>query len=589
MAGSLTHSERRPPGDTCGRVTEDSLHRSTLRVAALVDGPVVERWIRVLLDAIQTSKELELALVMARDSTRRQGRGLYRLYETLDRRLFGSPADALAPADVSDLLHNEPVAKAFSECGPLDVLLDLTPDAAHSAQPTAPRYGVWAIRFGGHRRRAATPYFWEIFDGDDVSGAVVEMLPSGGDRGHVLFRALWATDRLSPHRNRVAACWRIGDAILARLLGLQEHGLSYMVALPHYHEAARRCRASHCEPSGPTLVRYLAMLGIGLVRRKAHKWLLQDQWCIAYRRRRAVPPDAGDLSHFELLMPPRGRFFADPFVIERKGRHYVFVEEYSYRTGKGVISCIQLGTDRPPVRRVVLERDYHLSYPFVFTCGGEAYMIPETADNSTVELYRALEFPNRWTLEAVLIEGVAAVDSTLLRHDGRLWLFANVVSRGRTTEDELFLFSSDSLRGPWVPHPMNPIVSDVRAARPAGRIFTRDGRLIRPGQDSSPGYGHAITLRRIEELSEVAYREVTAGRIEPHWLAGNRGTHTYNFDEAYEVLDARRQLWRRGRPRSARKLHDPVDVNDVIAVHEAVRDGPGDPGSRKNLRLFSRR
>jgi hypothetical protein len=583
------YSERRRPGDTCGRVTEDSLHPSKLRVAALVDGPVVERWVRVLLDAIQTSKKLELVLVKPRDSTRTPARRIYRLYEALDRRLFGSPMDALSPADVSDLLDNEPVAKAFHECGPLDVLLNLTPDAAHSAQPTAPRYGVWAIRFGDHRRRAVTPYFWEICDGNDLSGAVVEMLPSGGDRGHVLFRALWATDRLSPHRNHVAACWRIGDAVLARLLGLQEHGQRYLVALPDYHEPARGCRASHCEPSGPTLVHYLATLGIGLVHRKARKWLLQDQWCIAYRRRRAVPPDGGDLSGFELLMPPRQRFFADPFVIERNGRHYVFFEDFSYCTRKGVISCIELGTDRPPMRRVVLERDYHLSYPFVFTCGGEAYMIPETADNSTVELYRALEFPNHWTFEAVLIEGVAAVDPTLLRHDGRLWLFANVVSRGRTTEDELFLFSSDALRGPWVPHPMNPIVSDVRAARPAGRIFARDGRLIRPSQDSSQGYGHAITLRQIEELSELSFREVAVGRIEPHWLAGKQGTHTYNFDEGYEVLDARRQLWRRGRPRSARKLRDGAGVIDVIAAHEAVCDGPGDPGSRKNLRLLSRR
>jgi hypothetical protein len=515
-------------------------------VAALVEGSVVQRWVRVLLDAIHASERLELALVIARDPTREPGRGLYAGYEALDRRLFGSPRDALAAADISDLLHHEPAATTFHECASLDVLLQLTPETADSTQPTAPRFGVWAIRFGDHRRRAGTPYFWEIFDEDVLSGAVVEMLPSRGDGGHVLFRGVWATDPLSPHRNYDAACWRIGDAILARLLGLQEHGPNYLVALPAYHEAARDSPAAHCEPTAGTLVRYLAALGIGLVHRKARKRFFQDQWCIAYRRRRAVPPDAGDLFGFELLMPPRDRFFADPFVIERDGRHYLFFEDYRYCTGKGVISCIELGRDRLPTPRVVLERDYHLSYPFVFNCGGEAYMIPETSENSTVELYRALEFPSRWTLEAVLIEGIAAVDSTLLRHDGRLWLFANVVSQGRTTQDELFLFTSEALHGPWVPHPVNPIVSDVRLARPAGRVFSRDGHLIRPGQDSSHGYGHAITLNRIEELSELSYREVPVGRIEPHWLAGSRGNHTYNFDEGYEVLDARRHLWRRG-------------------------------------------
>jgi hypothetical protein len=114
------------------------------------------------------------------------------------------------------------------------------------------------------------------------------------------------------------------------------------------------------------------------------------------------------------------------------------------------------------------------------------------------------------------------VDPTLLRHDGRLWLFANVVSRGRTTEDELFLVSSDLLRGPRVPHPMNAIVSDVRGeGAPVGSSLAVAASLARG--DSSQGYGHAITLRRIEELSEVPYREVTVGRIEPRWLAGIRG------------------------------------------------------------------
>jgi len=171
-----------------------------------------------------------------------------------------------------------------------------------------------------------------------------------------------------------------------------------------------------------------------------------------------------------------------------------------------------------------------------------------------------VEFPDRWTLERVLIEGIVAVDPTLLRHNGRLWLFANVVSRGRTAQDELFLFSAESLDGPWSPHPMNPIVSDVRAARPAGRVFTRDGHLIRPSQDSSHGYGDAITLNRIEELTVASYREAPVGRIDPHWLVGNSGNHTYNFDEGYEVLDARRQLWRRGPLRLSRRHRRELDV-----------------------------
>jgi hypothetical protein len=47
----------------------------------------------------------------------------------------------------------------------------------------------------------------------------------------------------------------------------------------------------------------------------------------------------------------------------------------------------------------VLERSYHLSYPFIFRWGSDIFMIPETSDNRTVEVYRAVEFPGKWELE----------------------------------------------------------------------------------------------------------------------------------------------------------------------------------------------
>src|SRR5205823_5942327 len=108
--------------------------------------------------------------------------------------------------------------------------------------------------------------------------------------------------------------------------------------------------------------------------------------------------------------------------------------------------------------------------------------------------------------------------------------------------DELSLFMADALDGPWRAHPANPIVSDVRSARPAGRIFVRGGSLIRPAQDSAGGYGRAVILNRVDTLTEWAYQETPIARIGTDWLRGNRGTHTYNFDSRYEVVDGRR--WR---------------------------------------------
>ena len=142
----------------------------------------------------------------------------------------------------------------------------------------------------------------------------------------------------------------------------------------------------------------------------------------------------------------------------------------------------------------VLERDYHLSYPFVFRFERELYMMPETSRNRCVELYRAVDFPRQWTLDRVLLSDCVAADPTLFEHDGTFWLFVNLAREGAAINDELHLYFADSPFGPWNPHPKSPVVSDIRSARPAGRIFRHGTEIIRPSQDSSVRYGYALSF-----------------------------------------------------------------------------------------------
>ena len=179
-------------------------------------------------------------------------------------------------------------------------------------------------------------------------------------------------------------------------------------------------------------------------------------------------------------------------------------------------------------------------------------MLPESSENGTVDLYRAVEFPHRWTLERTLISGVRAVDPTLVAAAGRLWLFVNVAEPGAAIDDELHLYLATSLDGPWLPHAANPVVSDVRRARPAGRVFQAGGDLVRPSQDCSRGYGRAVVLNRIDVLTPEEYAETPIGRIEPTWSPGLIGTHTYNATGQIEALDAQRFVPRLSRPARGR-------------------------------------
>jgi hypothetical protein len=239
-----------------------------------------------------------------------------------------------------------------------------------------------------------------------------------------------------------------------------------------------------------------------------------------------------------MITPPAGRFYADPFLFRHDGRRFIFYEDYDSRRRRAVICYAEIDAGgRRGSPGVALSEDCHLSYPFVFADGDAVYMLPETAGRRTVELYRAARFPDSWTLERVLLRDVAATDATLLRHEGRLWLFVAIAVDGGRPIDELFLFSSESLRGEWEPHPLNPVVSDVRCARPAGRVFLRDGHLIRPAQDCSRSYGWRLVFNRIEALSPSDYRERPIGAIEPAPGSGNLRTHSYDSDGVYEVLD----------------------------------------------------
>src|SRR5207249_6501135 len=127
-----------------------------------------------------------------------------------------------------------------------------------------------------------------------------------------------------------------------------------------------------------------------------------------------------------------------------------------------------------------------------------------------------------------VMENVQAADTTLVEAAGQWWMFTAMAPRGTWNVDELFLFHADNPFGPWSPHPKNPIKSDVRSARPAGRVFARGGKYYRPAQDCSYGYGHAVRIQEIKVLSEANYVEEEAQVILPNWSPDIVGIHTLN-------------------------------------------------------------
>lgn len=234
------------------------------------------------------------------------------------------------------------------------------------------------------------------------------------------------------------------------------------------------------------------------------------------------------------------RFYADPFVFEWRDRLYLFVEEYPYARGRGIISVAECRADGSiETPRAVLEEPHHLSYPQVFAHDGEVYMIPESSDAHELVLYRAEHFPHSWVREAVLVAGKKLNDMTLLIRDDRFWLIGTEQRGAGSASDTMVVYAAKALAGPWSPHPMNPILVDRRAARPGGPfIVTQEGRTFLPLQDGTETYGGGLGIAELLVLSDD---DVQFGPVQPVVPGGawaRNGIHTLSRVGRLEVVDS---------------------------------------------------
>lgn len=262
----------------------------------------------------------------------------------------------------------------------------------------------------------------------------------------------------------------------------------------------------------------VASRGLRGVNAKFRHLFLLGEWAIGILRQPLEAIVTGLPREIVWLPREKGvRYETDPFLVERDGQVYIFYERLSIGSRRGAIWVAILSEGLELLeRRPVLSERYHLSYPFILDYEGRYYGLPEAQQSGRTVLYEIVDFPFGWQPFATLTRDVALLDPTILHHDGLWWLFGTQAgSDPKSRYSELQLWFSRELKGPWEPHPANPVKSDVASSRPAGTPFIREGRLYRPGQDCSRRYGEAVVLNEITELSQVAFEERPIRRVEP--------------------------------------------------------------------------
>ncbi|KAJ0525373.1 putative hexosyltransferase [Helianthus annuus] len=167
-------------------------------------------------------------------------------------------------------------------------------------------------------------------------------------------------------------------------------------------------------------------------------------------------------------------FVADPFLYLQGDVLYLFFETKNSITMQGDIGVARSMDNGASWEQmgVVLDEEWHLSYPYVFDYNGQIYMMPEGSKKGDLRLYRAVEFPLKWKLEKVILKR-PLIDSFIVKYESRYWLFGSDHSRISTKKNgELEIWYSNTPFGPWKQHKKNPVYNTDKktGARNGGRF-----------------------------------------------------------------------------------------------------------------------
>ncbi len=253
----------------------------------------------------------------------------------------------------------------------------------------------------------------------------------------------------------------------------------------------------------------------------AKKVFIGGEWLVGYRQK-------GEREY--KVIPNEHGWIADPFLFEYHGEHYLFVEKVEKT--KGEIAYYKFVEGKPVFQQVVISEPYHLSYPCVFSHNGDIYMIPESADNRSIDLYKAVQFPDQWQKVCQLQSGVF-YDTTYCNVDGKDYL----ISYSPGIHNFLLCLFSFDIDKKEVKK-IAEIKYKSNIGRPAGSLFWKENKLMRPAQDCSRKYGEKLLFYQVKTLNQEKLDEVFsyALPVEETGLPYQR-IHTYNSDEAYECVD----------------------------------------------------
>lgn len=566
-----------------------------LRVGVVVAGDVVAAWIAGLLDDLTESGAVDLTEVSLAPSDSCSARspaklsGGRRMLARGDERLFSGRAKPLAPVDLRSWARERgmcvaaswgesPAESAIEGSDALkntaDVVLDVSGGDGSSAPCARARWAVWWLEGApvrvGDVHADLPEVVTSVLRGSPVIGFTLRARCPGRAATVALVRAICPTHPSSPLVTGVYLAGSARQLIVEKLTNASPESLRRDVSWGVTDRAPTELEAGAAELA-PATLRTPSLRRAGannsivatstffarVAGRQVRKAVSEQRWNLLIGEQ-APEQMLPDPKRLRPILPPPGRYWADPFAVEHDGRTHILFEEFLSEERRGRIAVMTLDEHgRPGPAQIALELDSHLSYPCAFEREGRLYMVPENAESGSLDLYECMELPDGWVRRRSLLEGVPVVDASLVEWQGLWWMFASLKQPAglRTAELLVLYFSEDPVSGVWQKHPLSPLLADVTNARPAGAPFVFGERLFRLAQDGSKGYGSAIAVNEVLSLTPAHFAERRVARVQPRCAQALCGTHTLSRAGHTVVMDECRYVRRSlRRPRADRVL-----------------------------------
>lgn len=236
------------------------------------------------------------------------------------------------------------------------------------------------------------------------------------------------------------------------------------------------------------------------------------------------------------------RFFADPFILQAtEDTIDVLVEEFLYTKWKGRISLLTVSRKdyRLLNRKIVLELETHLSFPYIYRESDKIFVIPENSLSGSLHIYPYN--PESQTLgKPAKIIDEPIVDPTLIKLNDMYYLVCTSLKYDENRD--LLLYHSNNLTGPYIPFTENPVKQDITSARPGGGFYFCNDRFYRCTQNSQNSYGASLNICEVESIEKDLFKEQKRVNILPD-SEYRHGLHTLDSQDNICVVDGLRYLY----------------------------------------------